>query len=171
MQVWLNSILLLLPACRPHSYAPPLHYSGSCAATGSQGSLEDFDISISPSSFASLPRPTPLLDDLSQDAMLGEIAELTRQNAAIRAQLGQHRPSPAGASVSREQSADRLSTASSVVRQVSLSAELQHTQQVSYILWTWGGIETFQFIFSTALFLIVVPLLLTNMTLHYWSKD
>uniref|UniRef100_A0A673G180 Spindle and centriole-associated protein 1 n=1 Tax=Sinocyclocheilus rhinocerous TaxID=307959 RepID=A0A673G180_9TELE len=118
-------------ACRPHSHAPPLHYSGSCAATGSQGSLEDFDISISPSSFASLPRPTPLLDDLSQDAMLGEIAELTRQNAAIRAQLGQHRPSPAGASVSREQSADRLSTASSVVRQVSPSTEPQHTQQGS----------------------------------------
>uniref|UniRef100_A0A8C1RQJ3 Spindle and centriole-associated protein 1 n=1 Tax=Cyprinus carpio TaxID=7962 RepID=A0A8C1RQJ3_CYPCA len=116
-------------ACRPHSHAPPLHYSGSCAATGSQGSLEDFDISISPSSFASLPRPTPLLDDLSQDAMLGEIAELTRQNAAIRAQLGQHRPSPAGASVSREQSADRLSTASSVVRQVSPSTEPQHTQR------------------------------------------
>uniref|UniRef100_A0A8C2Q6J6 Spindle and centriole-associated protein 1 n=1 Tax=Cyprinus carpio TaxID=7962 RepID=A0A8C2Q6J6_CYPCA len=115
-------------ACRPHSHAP-LHYSGSCAATGSQGSLEDFDISISPSSFASLPRPTPLLDDLSQDAMLGEIAELTRQNAAIRAQLGQHRPSPAGASVSREQSADRLSTASSVVRQVSPSTEPQHTQR------------------------------------------
>lgn len=111
-------------ACRPHSHVPPLHYSGSCAATGSQASLEDFDISISPSSFASLPRPTPLLDDLSQDAMLGEIAELTRQNAVIRAQLEQHRPSPAGASVSREQSADRLSAASSVVRQV-----LQHTQQ------------------------------------------
>uniref|UniRef100_A0A673L3V2 Spindle and centriole-associated protein 1 n=1 Tax=Sinocyclocheilus rhinocerous TaxID=307959 RepID=A0A673L3V2_9TELE len=118
-------------ACHPHSHASPLHYSGSYAATGSQGSLEDFDISISPSSFASLPRPTPLLDDLSQDAMLGEIAELTRQNAAIRAQLGQHRPSPAGASVSREQSADRLSTTSSIVRQVSPSTEPQHTQQRS----------------------------------------
>ncbi|XP_016127237.1 spindle and centriole-associated protein 1-like [Sinocyclocheilus grahami] len=111
-------------ACHPHSHAPPLHYSGSYAATASQGSLEDFDISISPSSFASLPRPTPLLDDLSQDAMLGEIAELTRQNATIRAQLGQHRPSPAGASVSREQSADRLST-SSIVRQVSPTTEPQ----------------------------------------------
>ncbi|XP_026109167.1 spindle and centriole-associated protein 1-like isoform X1 [Carassius auratus] len=116
-------------ACRPHSHAPPLHYSGSCAERGSQGSLEDFDISISPSSFASLPRPTPLLDDLSQDAMLGEIAELTRQNAAIRAQLGQHRPSPAGASVSRVPSADRPSTASSVVRQVSPATEPPHTQQ------------------------------------------
>ncbi|XP_016359220.1 spindle and centriole-associated protein 1-like isoform X2 [Sinocyclocheilus anshuiensis] len=79
----------------------------------------------------SLPRPTPLLDDLSQDAMLGEMAELTHQNAAIRTQLGQHRPSPAGASVSREQSADRLSTTSSIVRQVSPSTEPQHTQQVS----------------------------------------
>ncbi|XP_016359218.1 spindle and centriole-associated protein 1-like isoform X1 [Sinocyclocheilus anshuiensis] len=77
----------------------------------------------------SLPRPTPLLDDLSQDAMLGEMAELTHQNAAIRTQLGQHRPSPAGASVSREQSADRLSTTSSIVRQVSPSTEPQHTQQ------------------------------------------
>ncbi|XP_050954666.1 spindle and centriole-associated protein 1 [Labeo rohita] len=115
--------------CRPHSHVPLLHYSGSCEATGSQGSLEDFDISISPSSFASLPRPTPLLDNISQDAMLGEIAELTRQNAAIRAQLGQHRPSPAGASVSREQSADRLSTTSSAFRQVSPSTEPQHTQQ------------------------------------------
>uniref|UniRef100_A0A8C1YL43 Spindle and centriole-associated protein 1 n=1 Tax=Cyprinus carpio TaxID=7962 RepID=A0A8C1YL43_CYPCA len=116
-------------ACHPHSQAPTLHFSGSYAATGSQGSLEDFDISISPSSFASLPRPTPLLDDLSQDAILGEIAELTRQNAAIRGQLGQHRQSPAGASVSREQSADRLSTTSSIVRQVSPSTEPQHTQQ------------------------------------------
>uniref|UniRef100_A0A671RPA0 Spindle and centriole-associated protein 1 n=1 Tax=Sinocyclocheilus anshuiensis TaxID=1608454 RepID=A0A671RPA0_9TELE len=124
-----TEFLLLLPACHPHSHAPPLHYSGSYAATGSQGSLEDFDISISPSSFASLPRPTPLLDDLSQDAMLGEMAELTHQNAAIRTQLGQHRPSPAGASVSREQSADRLSTTSSIVRQVSPSTEPQHTQQ------------------------------------------
>ncbi|XP_073687174.1 spindle and centriole-associated protein 1 [Garra rufa] len=115
--------------CRPRYHAPLLHYSGFCEATGSQGSLEDFDVSISPSSFASLPRPTPLLDDLSQDAMLGEIAELTRQNAAIRAQLGQHRPSPAGASVSREQSADRLSITSSVVRQVSPATEPQHTQQ------------------------------------------
>ncbi|XP_043082909.1 spindle and centriole-associated protein 1 isoform X2 [Puntigrus tetrazona] len=115
--------------CRPHSHAPSLHYSGSCAAMGSQGSLEDFDISISPSSFASLPRPTPLLENLSPDAMLGEIAELTRQNAAIRAQLAQHRSSPAGASASREQSADRLSTASSVARQGSPSTESQHTQQ------------------------------------------
>ncbi|XP_067291429.1 spindle and centriole-associated protein 1 isoform X2 [Pseudorasbora parva] len=114
---------------RPHSHAPPLPYSGSYSATGSQGSLEDFDISISPSSFASLPRPTPLLDDLSQDTMLGEIAELTRQNAAIRAQLGQHRPSPTGASVSREQNAERLSSKNSVVRQVSPSTEPQRTQQ------------------------------------------
>lgn len=115
--------------CRPHSHATSRPYSGSYSATGSQASLEDFDISISPSSFASLPRPTPLLDDLSQDAMLGEIAELTRQNAAIRAQLGQHRPSPTGASVSRDHSADRLSSTNSVVRQVSPSTEPQHTQQ------------------------------------------
>ncbi|XP_077100774.1 spindle and centriole-associated protein 1 isoform X2 [Siphateles boraxobius] len=115
--------------CRPHSHATSLPYSGSYSATGSQGSLEDFDISISPSSFASLPRPAPLLDDLSQDAMLGEIAELTRQNAAIRAQLGQHRPTPSGASVSREHSADRLSSTNSAVRQVSPSTEPKRTQQ------------------------------------------
>lgn len=125
---------LILPVCRPHSHATSLPYSGSYSATGSQGSLEDFDISISPSSFASLPRPAPLLDNLSQDAMLGEIAELTRQNAAIRAQLGQQRPSPTGASVSRDHSADRLSSTNSVVRQVSPSTEPQHTQQVSCIL-------------------------------------
>jgi len=129
----------LLLVCRPHSHATSPHYSGSYSATGSQGSLEDFDISISPSSYASLPRPTPLLDDLSQDAMLGEIAELTRQNSAIRAQLGPHRPSPTGASVSREHSAERLSSTNSVVRQVlpSTDSELQHTQQVGCILWNW----------------------------------
>ncbi|KAL1248663.1 hypothetical protein QQF64_021981 [Cirrhinus molitorella] len=137
-QAFVSAAVLLSPprqrdglppkVCRPHSHTPLLHHSGFCEAAGSQGSLEDFDVSISPSSFASLPRPTPLLDDLSQDAMLGEIAELTRQNAAIRAQLGHQRPSPAGASVSREQSADRLSTTSSVVRQVSPSTETQHTQ-------------------------------------------
>ncbi|XP_051970371.1 spindle and centriole-associated protein 1 isoform X2 [Xyrauchen texanus] len=98
-------------------------------ATGSQSSLEDFDIPCSPSSFISLPCPTHLLDDFSQDAMQGEIAELAHQNAAIRAQLGQQRPSPAGASVSREQSADRLSTTSSIFRQASPSTGPQHTQQ------------------------------------------
>lgn len=126
-----SPVFFLNSVCRPHSHATSRPYSGSYSATGSQASLEDFDISISPSSFASLPRPTPLLDDLSQDAMLGEIAELTRQNAAIRAQLGQHRPSPTGASVSRDHSADRLSSTNSVVRQVSPSTEPQHTQQVS----------------------------------------
>ncbi|XP_051543033.1 spindle and centriole-associated protein 1 isoform X2 [Myxocyprinus asiaticus] len=115
--------------CCAHSHAPPLHYNGSYTATGSQGSLEDFDIPCSPSSFASLPCPTHLLDDFSQDAMLGEIAELARQNAAIRDQLGQQRPSPAGASVSREQSADRLSTTSSIFRQASPSTEPQNRQQ------------------------------------------
>lgn len=116
-------------AFRPHPHAASQLYSGSCAA-GSQGSLEDFDISISPSSFASLPRPTHLLDNLSQDDMLEEIAELTRQNAAIRAQLVQQRPSPAGASVSREQSAETFSTTSSVCRQTSHCAE-QTLQPVS----------------------------------------
>lgn len=116
-------------AFRPHPHAASQLNSGSCAATGSQGSLEDFDISISPSSFASLPRPAHLLDDLSQDAMLEEIAELTRQNAAIRAQLVQQRPSPAGASVSRELSAETFSTTSSVCRQTPHCTELQQTLQ------------------------------------------
>ncbi|XP_051537795.1 spindle and centriole-associated protein 1-like isoform X2 [Myxocyprinus asiaticus] len=145
-QNFVSSAVLLSPPCQRDGLPPAeesqkhlgwhevscaslLHYSGSYTATGSQGSLEEFDIPCSSSSFTSLPHPTPLLDDFSQDAMLGEIAELTRQNAAIRAQLGQHRPSPARASMSREQSADRLSITSSIVKQASPYTEPQHTQQ------------------------------------------
>ncbi|KAI7792728.1 spindle and centriole-associated protein 1, partial [Triplophysa rosa] len=111
------------------SHALPLPYSGSCTPTGSQGSLEDLDIPCSPSSFASLPRPTPLLDFLSQDAMIGDVVELTRQNAEIQDKLDQNRPTPAGASVSREQSATRLSSTSFVARQASPSTDQQHTQR------------------------------------------
>ncbi|KAA0704736.1 Spindle and centriole-associated protein 1 [Triplophysa tibetana] len=111
------------------SHAPPPPYSGSCTATGSQGSLEDLDISCSPSSYASLPRPTPLLDFLSQDARIEDVVELTHQNADIQAQLDQNRPAPAGALVSREQSATRLSSTSFLARQASPSTGQQHTQQ------------------------------------------
>ncbi|XP_056594984.1 spindle and centriole-associated protein 1 [Triplophysa dalaica] len=108
------------------SHAPPLPYSGSCTATGSQCSLEDLDIPCSSSSYASLPRPTPLLDFLSQDARIGDVVEFTHQNAEIQAQLDQNRPTPAGASVSREESATRLSSTSFVARPAS---DQQHTQQ------------------------------------------
>ncbi|TRZ03145.1 hypothetical protein DNTS_014538 [Danionella cerebrum] len=107
------------------SRSPPPHYSGSHLAAASPSSLEDFDISISPSSFASLPRPISLLED----GVLGEIAELTRQTAAACSQLERQRPSPAGASVSREESADRQSTGSFGCRQVVGSTETLPTLQ------------------------------------------
>lgn len=140
MTVWFIGILLL-PASYARSHAPPLPCNSFCTATGSQGSLDDLDIPCSPSSFASLPRPTPLLDFLSQDAMLGEIVDLTRQNAEIRAQLDQNRPTPAGASVSREQSATRLSSSSSVARQASPCADQQHSQQVRCSLFGTGEVK------------------------------
>lgn len=111
-------------------------YSGPCTATGSQGSIDDLDIPCSPSSFASLPRPTPLLDFLSQDAMIGDVAVSTRQNAEVWAQMDQNRPTPAGASVSREQSATRSSSTSSVARQASPSTDHQPSQQVRCLLRT-----------------------------------
>lgn len=111
-------------------------YSGPCTATGSQGSLDDLDIPCSPSSFASLPRPTPLLDFLSQDAMIGDVVVSTRQNAEVWAQMDQNRPTPAGASVSREQSATRSSSTSSVARQASPSTDQQRSQQVRCLLRT-----------------------------------
>ncbi|XP_073720351.1 spindle and centriole-associated protein 1 isoform X4 [Misgurnus anguillicaudatus] len=112
----------------PRSLISPLTYSGVCNAAGSQSSLEDLDIPCSPSSFASLPRPTSLLDYLSQDAMKGDVVDLTRHNADIRAQLDQSRPSPTGASVSRVQSA-HLITTSSVVRQEPPCTEQPLRQQ------------------------------------------
>ncbi|KAG1954229.1 spindle and centriole-associated protein [Pimephales promelas] len=58
-------------------------------------------------------------------------AGLDRARLNIIRELGPHRPSPTGASVSREHSAERLSSTNSVVRQVlpSTDSELQHTQQ------------------------------------------
>ncbi|KAB5533236.1 hypothetical protein PHYPO_G00129490 [Pangasianodon hypophthalmus] len=99
----ISPAVLLSPPHQRDSRAPPtararsLHFEGS--HTSSSGSPGESDISCTPSSFASLPesvlpRPAPLLNQLSQDAMLEQIAELTRQNAVIRAQLGHNHASP-----------------------------------------------------------------------------
>ncbi|XP_058232572.1 spindle and centriole-associated protein 1 isoform X2 [Hemibagrus wyckioides] len=95
--------VLLSPPHQRDSRAPPnararsLHFEDS--RTPCSGSPGESDISHTPSSFASLPesvlpRPAPLLNQLSQDAMLEQIAELTRQNTMIRAQLEQSHASP-----------------------------------------------------------------------------
>lgn len=138
MTVWFI-VILFLPASYARSHAPPLPFSGSCTATGSQGSLEDLDIPCSSSSYASLPRPTPLLDFLSQDARIGDVVEFTHQNAEIQAQPDQNRPTPAGTSVSREQSATRLSSTSFVARPAS---DQQHTQQVRCLLKIYSKVKS-----------------------------
>ncbi|XP_012995116.2 spindle and centriole-associated protein 1 isoform X1 [Esox lucius] len=53
--------------------------------------------------------PDPLFPQPSQDAVLSQIAELTRQNTLIRAQLGQFYPAspPPGSEVSKGQSSSR----------------------------------------------------------------
>ncbi|KAF5894353.1 spindle and centriole-associated protein 1-like, partial [Clarias magur] len=99
----LSPAVLLSPPHQRDSRAPPtgrgrtLHFEDS--HTPGSGSPAESDISCTPSSFASLPesilpRPAPMLDQLSQDAVLEQIAELTRQNAEIRAQLGHSDTSP-----------------------------------------------------------------------------
>lgn len=65
---------------------------------------------------------------------MGEIFDLMHQNAEIQTQLDQKWATPAGTSVSREQSATRLSSTSSVARQAPPSADQQHTQQVRGLL-------------------------------------
>lgn len=77
--------------------ARSLHFEGY--RTPRSGSPGESDSSCTPSSFASLPervlpRPAPLLNQPSQDAVLEQIAELTHQNAVIRAQLERSRDSP-----------------------------------------------------------------------------
>lgn len=111
-----------------------LHFGGS-HATASVCSLEDSEPSSTPCSFVSLPDrvlpcPAPLLDQLSQDAMLQQIAELTQQNTLIQARLGQYQPSSAGASVSRQMGADSLSTAGTKEKPPSASTGHQPTQLV-----------------------------------------
>ncbi|XP_053343978.1 spindle and centriole-associated protein 1 isoform X2 [Clarias gariepinus] len=99
----LSPAVLLSPPHQRDSRAPPtgrgrsLHFEDS--HTPGSGSATESDDSCTPSSFASLPesilpRPTPMLDQLSQDAVLEQIVELTRQNAEIRAQLGHSNTSP-----------------------------------------------------------------------------
>ncbi|KAK1806522.1 hypothetical protein P4O66_005026, partial [Electrophorus voltai] len=110
-----------------------LHYESSNAAAN-LGSTEESDVSCTPPSFVSLPvnvspRRTLPADQLSHDAMLGQIAELTHQNAAIRVQLDQSRFTPAGAPASSEKSADRLSAVTTLDGQASPPTAPQPTQQ------------------------------------------
>ncbi|XP_027031078.2 spindle and centriole-associated protein 1 isoform X2 [Tachysurus fulvidraco] len=99
----LGPAVLLSPPHQRDSRAPPtararsLHFEES--RTPGSGSPGESDISRTPSSFASLPErvlpdPALLLNQLSQDAMLQQIAELTRQNAMIQDQLGHSHASP-----------------------------------------------------------------------------
>ncbi|TSK98446.1 Spindle and centriole-associated protein 1 [Bagarius yarrelli] len=92
----ISPAVLLSPPHQRESRAPPtahgrsLNFESTC--TPGSGSPGESESSRTPSSFASLPetvlpRPAPLLNQLSQHAMLEQIAELTLQNAAIRAQL------------------------------------------------------------------------------------
>ncbi|KAK3515533.1 hypothetical protein QTP70_024216 [Hemibagrus guttatus] len=105
MAVPVPPAVLLSPPHQRDSRAPPtgesrarsLHFEDS--RTPCSGSPGESDISRTPSSFASLPesvlpRPAPLLNQLSQDAVLEQIVELTRQNTMIRAQRGQSHASP-----------------------------------------------------------------------------
>lgn len=85
--------LIHLLTARPRA----LHFEG--CHTPSSGSPGESDSSCTQSSFASLPervlpQPAPLLNQISQDAMVEQIAELTRQNAVIRSQLEHIRASP-----------------------------------------------------------------------------
>uniref|UniRef100_A0A4W4HDW2 Spindle and centriole-associated protein 1 n=1 Tax=Electrophorus electricus TaxID=8005 RepID=A0A4W4HDW2_ELEEL len=112
-----------------------LHFESSNAAAN-LGSTEESDVSCTPPSFVSLPvnvspRRTLPADQLSHDAMLGQIAELTHQNAAIRVQLDQSRFTPAGAPASSEESADRLSAVTTLDGQASPPTAPQPTQQSS----------------------------------------
>ncbi|XP_047006065.1 spindle and centriole-associated protein 1 isoform X1 [Ictalurus punctatus] len=100
----ISSAVLLSPPHQRDSRKPStartrssLQFEGS--HTPGSGSPGESDNSCAPSSFASLPesvlpRPALLLNQLSQDAVLEQIAELTRQNAAIQAQLAHNHASP-----------------------------------------------------------------------------
>ncbi|XP_030622992.1 LOW QUALITY PROTEIN: spindle and centriole-associated protein 1 [Chanos chanos] len=97
--------------------ARSLQYSnGSC-----HGSRDSLDAPpVSPSSFASLPQRTSLLlHEASQSSILDQVADLTRQNAAVRTRLGQCRPSPTGGSTSGEQSAGKTPPAGDAERRVT----------------------------------------------------
>ncbi|XP_076146762.1 spindle and centriole-associated protein 1 isoform X1 [Alosa pseudoharengus] len=113
-----------------------LHYDASAAGGSHRGSREELDRS-SPSSFASLPRPTSLMDHSlvllpSQDAVQAQIAELALQNAQLRVQLEQRRVSPAGSYTSREQTSGRSSPASLSVQRIAPPAG--HQPQVQQVI-------------------------------------
>ncbi|XP_041717678.2 spindle and centriole-associated protein 1 isoform X1 [Coregonus clupeaformis] len=124
----LNPAVLLSPPRqrdnRPHSHTSAvrslsLHHVSSLPVT--RRSCDDLQTVSSAPSLVSLPRPAPtpppaptpdplpLLCDPSQGAMLSQIAELTRQNALIRNQLGQFHPStpPSGSGICKGQSSGR----------------------------------------------------------------
>ncbi|XP_072545087.1 spindle and centriole-associated protein 1 isoform X3 [Salminus brasiliensis] len=129
--------VLLSPPRQRDSRAPPeaargrsLHFEGS-HATPSVGSVEDLEARCTPSSFISLPdsilpRPPPLLDQATRDAIQQQIVNLTNYNAMIQARLSQFRPVPAGASAVGELGA--LSTVGTKDRQPS-PFTAQHSAQ------------------------------------------
>ncbi|KAM9552440.1 spindle and centriole-associated protein 1 isoform 2-T2 [Salvelinus alpinus] len=133
----LNPAVLLSPPRqrdnRPHGHTSAvrslsLHHLPSLPAT--RGSCDDLQTISSVPNRSSLPRPAPtpppaatpdpppLLCDPSQGAMLSQIAELTRQNALIRNQLGQFHPAtpPSGSEICEGQSSGRESVSSSTGR-------------------------------------------------------
>ncbi|CAB1340990.1 unnamed protein product [Coregonus sp. 'balchen'] len=114
--------VFILSCCSPFSPAVrslSLHHVSSLPVT--RRSCDDLQTVSSAPSLVSLPRPAPtpppaptpdplpLLCDPSQGAMLSQIAELTRQNALIRNQLGQFHPStpPSGSGICKGQSSGR----------------------------------------------------------------
>nr|XP_014014960.1 unnamed protein product [Salmo salar] len=133
----LNPAVLLSPPRqrdnRPHGLTSAvrslsLHNVPSLPVT--RGSCDDLQTISSAPSLFSLPRPAPtpppaatpdplpLLCDPSQGAMLSQIAELTRQNALIRNQLGQFHPAtpPSGSEICEGPSSGRGSVSSSTGR-------------------------------------------------------
>ncbi|XP_064805501.1 spindle and centriole-associated protein 1 isoform X2 [Oncorhynchus masou masou] len=111
-----------------HHNSKALHHVPSLPVT--RVSCDDLQTFSSAPSLFSLPRPAPtpppaatpdplpLLCDPSQGAMLSQIAELTRQNALIRNQLGQFHPAtpPSGSEICEGQSSGRGSVSSSTGR-------------------------------------------------------
>ncbi|XP_062377056.1 spindle and centriole-associated protein 1 [Sardina pilchardus] len=111
-------------------------HDASVAGGSHRGSREELDRS-SPSSFASLPRPTSLMDPSlgllpSQDAVQAQIAELALQNAQLRVQLEQRRVSPAGSYTSRDQTSGRSSPASLSAQRIAPPAG--HQPQVQQVI-------------------------------------
>ncbi|XP_020364541.1 spindle and centriole-associated protein 1 isoform X1 [Oncorhynchus kisutch] len=133
----LNPAVLLSPPHqrdnRPHGHTSGVHslaFHHVPSLPVTRGSCDDLQTFSSAPSLFSLPRPAPtpppaatpdplpLLCDPSQGAMLSQIAELTRQNALIRDQLGQFHPAtpPSGSEICEGQSSGRGSVSSSTGR-------------------------------------------------------